>query len=128
METPKRVLVVEDEVSMRLLLQHVFTKEGYAVTTATNGLEAKQLLSVSPFDLICSDVMMSGVDGIELCTWVKSQEEMKRTPFVILSSRAQLAEIADGYKAGADFYVTKPFQLANLLSTISKALAGEKKA
>jgi DNA-binding response OmpR family regulator len=127
METPKRVLVVEDEVSMRLLLQHVFTKEGYAVTTATNGLEAKQLLAASPFDLICSDVMMSGVDGIELCTWVKSQEEMKKTPFVILSSRAQLAEINDGYKAGADFYVTKPFQLANLLSTIAAALAGEKK-
>jgi DNA-binding response OmpR family regulator len=125
MMTPRKVLVVEDEKSMQILLLHVLSGAGYAVTLATNGLEAKQFLAKEYFDLICSDVMMSGVDGIELCTWVKSQDTMNAVPFVILSSCAQLAEIADGYKAGADYYLTKPFHMRNLLSVIATALVRE---
>ena len=126
MKTYRKILVVEDEKSMQILLRHALAREGYAVTLAANGLEAKQFLAKEYFDLICSDVMMSGVDGIELCTWAKAQGSMKAVPFVILSSCAQLAEIADGYNAGADYYITKPFHMRYLLSVIATALAKEK--
>ncbi len=119
----KEVLVVEDEPSMQILMRHLLTRAGYNVTIANNGPEAQEYLADNTYDLICSDVMMSGMDGIQLCGWVKEQESLKKIPFVILSSRAQHAEKEIGLKAGADAYLTKPFDINDLMSTLKKVTA-----
>ncbi len=122
MSEKTEILVVEDETSMQILLKHLLTRAGYDVTMASNGLEAKEVLNRRRFDIICSDVMMSGVDGIQLCTWVKDQESLKDIPFVILSSRAQHGEKELGIQAGADAYLTKPFDIHELITTIDAVL------
>jgi CheY-like chemotaxis protein len=116
------VLVVEDEPSMQILLRYILNRAGYDITLATNGPEAKELLLKHSFDLICSDVMMSGIDGIQLCTWVNEQPALRDIPFVILSSRAQHGERELGMRAGADAYLTKPFDVEELLETLRSLL------
>jgi two-component system chemotaxis sensor kinase CheA len=116
------VLVVEDEPSMQILLRHVLNRAGYDISLATNGPEAKALLLAGDYDLICSDVMMSGIDGIQLCTWVNAQPGLRDIPFVILSSRAQHGEREEGMRAGADAYLTKPFDIEELLVTLQSVL------
>lgn len=122
MSEKTEILVVEDETSMQILLKHLLTRAGFDVTMAANGMEAKDILAKRRFDIICSDVMMSGIDGIQLCTWVKKQDSLKDIPFVILSSRAQHGEKELGIQAGADAYLTKPFDIHDLLATIHKVL------
>lgn len=123
MSKQRQVLIVEDESSMQILLRHLLLRSGYAVTLASNGLEAKELLlGEHRFDLICSDVMMSGIDGIQLCTWAKNHEKLRDIPFVILSSRAQQGEKELGLQAGADAYLTKPFDVHDLLATLRRFL------
>ena len=118
------ILVVEDEPSMQVLLRHHLKRAGFHVTLVPNGLEAKELLGREKFDLICSDVMMSGIDGIELCRWAKAVESLRNTPFVLLSSRAQHMDRELGIDAGADFYLTKPFDVKELLDSL-KGLTNE---
>lgn len=123
MSKKRQVLIVEDESSMQILLRHLLLRSGYGVTLASNGLEAKELLlGHHHFDLICSDVMMSGIDGIQLCTWAKNHERLRDIPFVILSSRAQQGEKELGLQAGADAYLTKPFDVHDLLATLRRFL------
>ncbi|MEP7218707.1 MAG: response regulator [Bacteroidota bacterium] len=122
MNTKLEVLVVEDEPSMQILLRHVLAKAGYTITVAPNGLEAKKILGGRTFDLICSDVMMSGIDGIELCTWVHQQEGIRDIPFIILSSRAQHGERELGMEAGANAYLTKPFDIEELVKMFKTLL------
>ncbi|MDB5035935.1 MAG: Response regulator [Chlorobi bacterium] len=122
MNTKPEVLVVEDEPSMQILLRHVLAKAGYTITVAPNGLEAKKILGGRTFDLICSDVMMSGIDGIQLCTWAHQQEGIRDIPFIILSSRAQHGERELGMEAGANAYLTKPFDIEELVKMFETLL------
>lgn len=122
-QTAAHILVVEDEPSMQVLLRHHLTRAGFRVTLVPNGLDAKEILQEQEFDLICSDVMMSGVDGIELCRWTKGQEKLKNIPFILLSSRAQNMDKEVGIEAGADVYLTKPFDVQELVN-ILKRLTG----
>ncbi len=117
-----QVLVVEDEPNMQVLLRHVLSRAGYEITLAPDGPNAKELLMSRKFDLICSDVMMSGIDGIQLCTWVNQQEALRDIPFVILSSRAQHGERELGMQAGANAYLTKPFDIQELIATLQSVL------
>lgn len=119
-QTTAHILVVEDEPSMQVLLRHHLTKAGFHVTLVPNGLDAKEILSENRFDLICSDVMMSGIDGIELCQWVKGREGLKEIPFILLSSRAQNMDKEVGIEAGADVYLTKPFDVQELVTTLHR--------
>ncbi len=123
MNQKPQVLVVEDEPNMQILLRHVLGRAGYDITLAPDGPKAKELLLSRKFDLICSDVMMSGIDGIQLCTWVNQQKSLRDIPFVILSSRAQHGEKEMGIQAGADAYLTKPFDIQELIATLQSALA-----
>lgn len=125
MNQKPQVLVVEDEPNMQVLLKHVLGRAGYDITLAPDGPRAKELLMERHFDLICSDVMMSGIDGIELCTWVNQQDRLCDIPFVILSSRAQHGERELGMRAGANAYLTKPFDIQELIATLNSVLARE---
>lgn len=109
---------------MQRLLGHVLRSNGYQVELADNGLKGRERLSNDDaFDLILSDVMMSGIDGIALCRWAKETPSVQSIPFVILSSRAQKGEREEGLMAGADVFMTKPFDIEKLVATISSLVS-----
>jgi DNA-binding response OmpR family regulator len=118
-----QVLVVEDEPSMQVLLRHILVRAGYDITMATDCYQAQDILARRRFDLICSDVMMSGINGLELCRWFHQQPGAYATPFILLSSRAQEGEREEGLQAGASAYLTKPFDIGELLAIFSELLA-----
>lgn len=115
-----KALIVEDEPSMQVLLRFHLTRVGFDVTIASNGLDGKSCLEKNDYDVVCSDVMMSGFDGIELCAWAKKHDRVKKIPFILLSSRGQIAEKELGIQAGADAYLTKPFDIEHLIAILKQ--------
>ena len=107
-------LIVEDEPNMQTLLRLTLSRAGFDVTMANDGLAARAVLRERSFDLVCSDVMMSGIDGIQLCKWIKTERDAPSTPVLLISSRAQCGDREAGIAAGADIYMTKPFDIQEL--------------
>ena len=110
----KSVLVVEDEQDIRFLIREVL-KAHYIVYEAADGVEAIGVLQQHPPDLIISDVMMPGMDGLTLCDKVKNAPATCHIPFIILSAKGTLEQRNEGYQVGADAYIAKPFHASHLL-------------
>ncbi len=110
----KSVLVVEDERDIRFLIREVL-KAYYIVYEASDGVEAIGVLQQHPPDLIISDVMMPGMDGLTLCDKVKNAPATCHIPFIILSAKGTLEQRNEGYELGADAYIAKPFHASHLL-------------
>jgi DNA-binding response OmpR family regulator len=113
-------LVVEDEPHMMRLLQFNLEKAGYSVVTAENGSKALNILKKEKVDLIITDIMMSGIDGLELCKRIKANPMWKNYPVIMLTAKAQLQDKVEGKKVGADSYITKPFHPKELVTTVKK--------
>ncbi|WP_425436684.1 response regulator transcription factor [Paenibacillus donghaensis] len=112
------MLVSDDDRHIRTLLKHVLTRDGYLVTEAADGQEAKLRLKQHTVDLAVVDVMMPHVDGLELCQFIRENYDI---PVILLTARQQLSDKEAGYLHGTDDYVTKPFEPEELLFRI-KAL------
>src|SRR5690606_14263064 len=108
------VLVVEDEQDIRYLIRQVLNPH-YIIYEASDGLEAITVLQQHPPDLIISDVMMPGMDGLALCDKVKNTPATCHIPFIILSAKGTLEQRNEGYQVGADAYIAKPFHASHLL-------------
>ncbi|WEK34878.1 MAG: two-component regulator propeller domain-containing protein [Candidatus Pseudobacter hemicellulosilyticus] len=117
----KSILVVDDEPSIRFLLRDIFS-EHYIVYEAENGRQALEFMQNGLPDLIISDVMMPEIGGLELCHKVKSAPATSHIPFVLLSARGSLEQKTEGYDAGADAYIPKPFDTAHLQVRVRKLL------
>jgi len=115
-------LVVEDEESMRILLDYILSKAGYQVTTAKDGTEAWQHVQDTLPEVIVADVTMPGMDGLELCRRLRNDPQTEAIPFIFLSSRGQLYERIAGLGLGADDYVAKPFERRELLARLEAVL------
>jgi DNA-binding response OmpR family regulator/nitrogen-specific signal transduction histidine kinase len=115
------ILLVEDSKELRDFLRNSLQHQ-YSITEAANGKEALDHLQDSFPDLIISDVMMPGMDGIEFCRQVKENIETSHIPFLILSSRDSLAAQLEGVGSGADFYFAKPISIDLLQLTIRNIL------
>lgn len=111
----KYILIIEDEVRMRNLLRDYLTKEGYEVTMASDGAEGLRLALLKDYDLILLDMMMPFMDGM---TMLKELRKEKDTAVIVLTARSQDADKLEGYVAGADDYVTKPFSPKVLMAKI----------
>lgn len=114
-----KILIVEDEPITRRLLQFTLTRWGYEAMTAVDGREAWEVLqrSTSP-SLVISDWMMPGMDGLELCSRIRSRERPGYTYLIILTGRDRKEDIVKGLEAGADDYLVKPFDQEELLCRI----------
>ena len=110
------ILVVEDEVQMGELLRQGLEEENHSVTLARDGVEGLHAAKTSNFDVIVLDVMMPGMDGIEVARRLRAAG--KQTPIIMLTARDAAADIVKGLDAGADDYLTKPFALKVLLARI----------
>lgn len=111
----RRILVVEDSPTQAERVRLLLEGEGYRVEMAANGREGLRRVQSAPPDLIFSDVVMPEMDGFALCRAVKSAEATRRIPFVLLTQRSAPADVIQGFEAGADNFIPKPFADAALL-------------
>ncbi|MEJ2368926.1 MAG: sigma-54 dependent transcriptional regulator [Acidobacteriota bacterium] len=117
---PEEILVVDDEQSMRRMLEILLKQEGYRVKTARDAEEALRLLGASPFDLIVSDIRMPGLSGLDLLK--KVREDGSGAEIILMTAYASAESAIEALKLGAFDYVTKPFQVDELVHVVSSAL------
>lgn len=115
------ILVVEDEHTLRRLLEYRLSKQ-YDVKTAANGEEALSRVSENIPDLIVSDIMMPKMDGFALQTALQGQKNTRAIPFIFLTAKADETSRKKGMRTGVDDYITKPFDIEQLLSRIERLL------
>ena len=119
-EVSRRVLVVEDEESLVMTLRDRLESEGYAVTVANDGETAFDLATRQPFDLVLLDVALPRKNGFDVCRDLRGRGV--QTPILMLTARGQVIDRVLGLKLGADDYLTKPFDAAELLARIEALL------
>ncbi|MCW3087783.1 MAG: response regulator transcription factor [Sediminibacterium sp.] len=124
-ETSGNILLVEDEENLHETLKLNLELEGYEVTSAFDGREALQKVANEYFDLIVMDIMLPEIDGISVTETIRVNHN--EVPILILSARNSSADRVLGLKKGADDYLTKPFNLEELLLRVSKLIAKGKK-
>jgi len=115
-----RILLVEDEPGLVLALTDLLAAEGYAVDSAMEGLAGLAKASSELYDLVILDVMLPGLDGIEVCR--KLRERGDNTALLMLTARTQLNDRVTGLKVGADDYLAKPFEPPELLARVEALL------
>jgi type IV pilus assembly protein PilB len=119
-DNAKSILVVDDDRTIRTMLEHILTTAGYSVSTTDDGVDAIVTLSTGRFDLILSDVDMPNLDGFRLMEIMKSKGIA--TPVIFLTGKESKADEIRGYELGAEDYIRKPIHTENLLLRIRKAL------
>ena len=124
--TTKRILVVDDDVSVRSLITKTLQTKGYEVEQAVDGLDASKRLrnTVRPPDLIICDVMMPLIDGFAFVRIVRSDAQLRSVPIVFLSAKSDPSSMVEGLSLGAIHYMQKPFRIAELLEKVGRALSG----
>jgi diguanylate cyclase (GGDEF)-like protein len=118
MNDKRTIIVVEDEENMRSLLSYNLEKEGYDVATANNGEEGLLQVREHHPDLIISDVMMPKMNGYDFCLALRDDVATQGIPFIFLSAKGQLPDKFEGLNRGADDYITKPFNINELLAMV----------
>jgi len=118
----KRILVVEDHPPTVRLIQKALEKEGLSVITAGNGAECLIAVHRDRPDLIILDVIMPVMDGFQTLRVLRENEQTKELPVIILTSRKSDEDIFEGWKIGTDLYLTKPFQLPELIIAVKRIL------
>jgi DNA-binding response OmpR family regulator len=118
-----KVLVVDDDPVILKLLQVNFEMEGFDVVTAVDGAEGFEAAMANEPDVIVTDVMMPVMDGLAMVAALRQEEATKATPVIVLSAKAQTSDRRDGLAAGADDYLTKPFEPLELVERVTALLA-----
>lgn len=120
------ILLVEDNQELLLLISSLLSDK-YNVLTATNGEKAQRQIQKASLDVVVTDVMMPVMDGIELTRWIKESEDFSQLPVIMLTAKTQDADRNEAYQAGADAYITKPFNLADLQLRIDNIIANRQR-
>ncbi len=118
----KRLLLVEDHTQIRNLVKLLLRSDEIEVTEAPDGGVAISALDAATFDLILLDLMIPVLDGYEVLKHLRADDRHKDTPVIVLTSRAQEADIDKGYALGATLYITKPFEPKDLVAQIRTSL------
>lgn len=121
-DTKGHILVVEDEEDLQEVLRYNLAREGYDVTITGRGEEAAPLVAKKNPNLILLDLMLPGIDGLEVCRTLKSNPETRHIPVVMLTAKGEEADIVIGLEMGADDYITKPFSPRVLLARLKAVL------
>lgn len=117
--TMTHVLLVDDEEALRASLSYALIKEGYQVTTAADGQSALKMFHKQVPDVIILDLMLPGIDGMELCWRIRA---FSKVPILMLTAKDQPIDKVWGLEAGADDYITKPFNTRELVARIKAVL------
>lgn len=117
-----RILVIEDEETLSLLLSYNLESEGFVVECVERGDEADIRLQESPPDLVILDWMLPGVSGIEICRRMRARAATRTLPVIMLTARGEEAERVRGLSTGADDYIVKPFSVPELIARVRALL------
>ena len=118
----EKILVVDDEQDLVKLIRYHLEKEGYKVISAYNGEDALFLTRKERPDLIILDLMLPGIDGLEICKKLKADQELAHTAIIMLTAKGEESDITMGLKLGADDYMTKPFSPKELVARVQAVL------
>lgn len=119
---PPRIMVVEDEEALAILLRYNLTAEGYEVDHVSRGDEADLRLKEAVPDLLILDWMLPALSGIEICRRLRAREETARLPIIMLTARGEESERIRGLNQGADDYIVKPFSVPELMARVHALL------
>ncbi len=112
----KRILIVEDDPNLGFVIQDNLKQKGYDVTLCKDGVEGEEAFQSASFNLCIFDIMLPKMDGISLAQRVRKQD--KNIPILFLTAKSMVEDRLDGFRAGADDYITKPFSMEELLYRI----------
>jgi phosphate regulon transcriptional regulator PhoB len=118
----KKILVVDDEPDLVELVSYNLRKEGFKVSSASNGEDALEKVRKGGYDLIILDLMLPGIQGVELCRMIRSDPKIERVPIIMLTARGELKDKIRGLETGADDYMTKPFSPRELVARVNTVL------
>jgi EAL domain-containing protein (putative c-di-GMP-specific phosphodiesterase class I)/DNA-binding response OmpR family regulator len=124
----ERILIVDDDEDVLLIVQTILDNAGYTAVVARNGREGVEKAMDNHPDLILLDVMMPELSGWEVCTTLKSAPETRHIPIAMLTVKSEIRDLITGMQVGADDYITKPFTRKKLLSTVRKLLEEKRTA
>lgn len=116
----KKILVIDDSLTMQRLLSYVLEKEGYDVQIASDGVEGLEKARAIKPDLVFTDLMMPIKDGYEVCREIRADEHLKDIILIILTARGQDSDVEKGLAAGADDYVVKPFDPPKVVERVKE--------
>ena len=117
-----KILIAEDDSDLRLLVSLKLESGGHQVVSVEDGSTAAHQCRAMRPDLVILDLMMPGMSGLEVCRYIRSQPDLAATPVILLTARAQEADIDAGRAAGVDEYLTKPFSPRELASRVDALL------
>ena len=120
------ILLVEDNTELLSLMSNLLATR-YQVITASNGEKAQKVIQKSSLDIVVTDVMMPGINGIELTKWIKKSKDYSQLPIIMLTAKTQNEDRNEGYRIGADDYICKPFNLSDLQLRIDNIIANRER-
>jgi DNA-binding response OmpR family regulator len=125
----KKILCIDDDPMIRSLVKDMLTPAGYDVTTVEDGQQGVELLEkdnqAQEFSLVLLDVIMPGMNGLDVLTRLKLHAKTQALPVIMLTGEDKTNDILAGYQTGAEYYITKPFDRKQLLYGINLVLTGE---
>lgn len=122
-QSPKTILVIEDDETMRNALKRIFESDGFHVKTAADGTQLSLVLDDNPIDLIIMDIGLPWINGLELAKLLKEHEELKQIPLIFVSGKTSDFDVKRGFEAGADDYIKKPFDIEKMKKAVSTLLS-----
>lgn len=121
MET-NRILIVDDEPDLVELVAYNLKREGFKVSASPDGEDALEKIRKGTFDLIILDLMLPGIQGVELCRMLRSNPKTESLPIIMLTAKSDTSEKIKGLETGADDYMTKPFSPSELIARVRAVL------
>jgi two-component system phosphate regulon response regulator PhoB len=118
----EKILVVDDEKDILELVSHNLSAHGFSVSGVTTGEEALNTVKYAPPDLVVLDLMLPGIDGLEVCRILKQDVKTAHIPIVMLTARGEEIDVVTGLELGADDYITKPFSPRVLVARVKSVL------
>jgi two-component system phosphate regulon response regulator PhoB len=118
----KKILVIEDEEDIQEVVTYNLTKEGYRVQAVSSGEDGLNTVKSDAPDLVILDLMLPGIDGLEVCRALKHDKETSHIPIIILTAKGEESDIVTGLELGADDYITKPFSPKVLIARVRAIL------
>jgi len=117
-----KILVVDDEPDIVEIVSYNLKKEGFVVSSASDGEEALSLIKTNHFDLAILDLMLPGIQGVDLCRQIRSNPATERLPIIMLTAKSEESDRVLGLEMGADDYISKPFSVRELIARVRAVL------
>ena len=118
----EHILIVEDEEDILELIRYNLSKNGFRITGVLSGEDALKKVSKESFDLVVLDIMLPGMDGLDVCRALKKNEKTQHIPIIMLTAKGEESDVVTGLELGADDYIVKPFSPKILISRIKTVL------